>query len=119
YSVRVEAVDIGSQYSRMFSGIIRSDTVKQTTEENIAPNGSRTTIDKAWERRGLDEGLGVVGFVLEQVTTEGPLGTKSRKALSAASAFWARRNWNATVPHLIEPPEDAVVAEHVAAMGAT
>lgn len=119
YTSRLEGYEMGSQYSKMFSGIFRSATVKLTTEEIIAPNGSRTSIDKAWERRGLDEWLGVVGFDLEQVTMEGPLGTKSRKALSAASAFWASRNWNATVPHLIEPPEDAVWAEQVAAMGAT
>jgi hypothetical protein len=119
YMSRLRGFEMGSQYSKMFGGLFRSATLNLTTEEIIAPNGFRVSVEKAWERRGLEEWTKLVGFDLEQLTMDGPLGSRNRKALSVASGFWASRNWNTSIPHLTEPPEDPAWAEQIARMGAS
>lgn len=118
YQSRLRGSEMPHQYTKIFSGVFTSATIKTTTEAIVTPHGLRIEVAKAWGREGIEPWLKVVGFDLEQVTLKGPLGSRNRTALSMASAFWASRNWQELLPTLTEPPQDHEWAEKVAMMGA-
>jgi hypothetical protein len=101
----------------MFDGIFESVTLKPTTDVICVPNGSRVRLEQVGDR-DISEWIELVGFDVEQVSMQGPLGSANRKALSVAAAFWASRNWNPETRHLIKPPQSDEWAEKVAKMGA-
>ncbi len=119
YGFTLDPVLLPAQFSRMFSGIFSSVTIRPNGTTLTLPNGGEMTPAESWERPHVQDWLKVIGFDLEDVTLAGPLGVRNRRALSIASAFWASRHWNDPVSRLETPEDDPEWAEKVAEIGAS
>ena len=119
YTNRLQAHQNGRQFVKMFGGMFDAVSYSSTRNLLCLPNGRTIEPENAYKRPGTQEWVEMVGCDFDEVAMEGPLGGRGRKILSVASAFWASRNWDATLPTLMKPPEDQEWAKQVALMGAT